>query len=179
MRHLIVLSGNSVKNKGWGELMLAEYAPRFNSVFLLEYDHWTSGEPLINFAAEEAKLALHVATLPVDTEIVLFAKSAGSLLAFLAINHTVLTPTRCVFFGIPFDMAAEELFKDNWGAVDNFTIPAIAFHNASDPTTSYEFTRDILAEHNTAITLITTEESDHWYGDTLTYNRAIIPFLAR
>ena len=179
MRHLIILSGNSLKNKGWGELMAAEYEPRFDSMFLLAYDHWTNGEANINFEAEEAKHAAHVATLPADTEIVLFAKSAGSLLAFLAIAHGTLAPIKCVFFGIPFDMAAKNLFKDNWGAVDNFSIPAIAFHNTNDPTAKFAFTRDTLAEHNPAITLVETNESDHWYGDTLTYNRTIIPFLVR
>jgi hypothetical protein len=76
-------------------------------------------------------------------------------------------------------MAAVNLFNDNWGPLDSFTIPAIAFHNTADPTTKYEFTKDTLAEHNPAIALIETSESDHWYGDTLTYNRTIIPFLAR
>jgi predicted alpha/beta hydrolase family esterase len=179
MRHIIILSGNSLKNKGWGELMLAEYGPRFDTAFMLEYDHWTSGEPNINFTAEEAKLATYVSSLPPFAEIVLFAKSAGSLLAFTAIHRGVLKPIKCIFFGIPFDMAAVSLFNDNWSAVDSFSIPAIAFHNTNDPTTSYEFTKDTLAEHSPAITLVTTEESDHWYGDTLTYNRTIIPFLAR
>ncbi len=159
--------------------MLAEYGPRFDTVFMLEYDHWASGEPTINFAAEEAKLASYVSSLPPYAEIVLFAKSAGSLLAFITIHHGVFKPIKCIFFGMPLDMAAMNHFKDNWGALDSFTIPTIAFHNTNDPTTSYEFTKDTLAEHNPAITLIPTEESDHWYGDTLTYNRTIIPFLAR
>ena len=177
MQQLIILSGNSVKNKGWGELILAEYGPRFDSAFLLEYDHWASGEANIDFAIEEKKLVAHVANLPTDTEIILFAKSAGSLLAFRVIDHGVVTPSSCIFFGIPFDMAAVNIFKETWEAIDNFTIPAIAFHNTNDPTTSYEFTRTSLAEHNPNITLVTTEESDHWYGDTQTYNRNIIPFL--
>ena len=176
---MIILSGNSLKNKAWGELMLAEYGPRFDSVCKLAYDHWTSGESNINFMSEESKLAAHVATLALDTEIILFAKSAGSLLAFMAVAHGVVTPAKCIFFGIPFDLAAGNIFKDNWGAVETFSIPAIAFHNTNDPTTSYECTRDTLIEHNSAITLIETDELDHWYGDTVTYNRTIIPFLAR
>ena len=179
MRHLIILSGNSLKNKGWGELMLAEYGLRFDTAFMLDYDHWTSGESNINFTTEEAKLSAYVSTLPPYAEIVIFAKSAGSLLAFTAIAHGVLKPIKCVFFGIPFDMAADNLFKNNWGAVDTFTIPAIALHNTDDPTTSYEVTKQTLIEHNPGITLIETGESDHWYGDIITYNRTIIPFLAR
>jgi hypothetical protein len=49
MRHLIVLPGNSLKNKGWGELILEHYASQFDSLFMLEYDHWVSGEPNIDF----------------------------------------------------------------------------------------------------------------------------------
>ncbi len=159
--------------------MMAEYGPRFEIAWMLSYDHWTSGEPNINFIAEEAKLATYVSSLPPYAEIVLFAKSAGSLLAFTAIDHGVLKPVKCILFGIPFDMASNSMFKDNWGAVDNFTIPTIAFHNTDDPTTSYEVAKQTLAEHAPTISLITTDETDHWYGDTLTYNRSIIPFLAR
>jgi hypothetical protein len=177
MKHLIVLPGNSQKNKAWGELMLAEYATQFDSAFMLEYDHWESGETNINFTKEEEKLRAHVAMLPAETEIILMAKSAGSLLAFLAIYHGALRPNFCVFFGIPFDLAADNLFKDDWSPVDSFASTAIAFHNLADPTTSYEFTKSILAVHAPRITLITTNEADHWYGDTVTYNPSIAALL--
>lgn len=179
MRHLLVLSGNNLKNKAWGELMAATYGSQFDSVHMVEYDHWVSGEPNINFVGEEAKIREHVATVPAETEIVLFAKSAGSLLAFLAIAHGAVTPTRCVFFGIPFDLAATELFKDDWSTVADFTLPAIAFHNVEDPTTSYEFTKNILATHSPHIALITTHEADHWYGDVETYSRDITRILEK
>jgi hypothetical protein len=177
MRHLIILPGNSVKNKAWGELMLEHYDPQFDSAFMLTYDHWESGEGNIDFVREVEKLSAHIGTLPVGTEIVLFAKSAGSLLAFRSIYHGVIMPSRCVFFGIPFDLAAEELFKDNWTAVDTFTVPALAFHNVADPTTSYEFTKATLAAHAPHITLITTNEVDHWYGDVQVYDSHIASFF--
>ncbi|MFN3693338.1 MAG: hypothetical protein ACK4SL_04605 [Candidatus Paceibacteria bacterium] len=179
MRHLIVLPGNSLKNKAWGELMLEMYTSQFDSAFMLEYDHWVSGEANINFAREEEKLRAHTASLPTGTVIVLMAKSAGSLLAFLAIHHRAITPSHCVFFGIPFDLAAENLFKDDWSAVDSFAIKAIAFHNVADPTTSYEFTKSMLEAHAPRITLITTNEADHWYGDTNTYTPTINTLLEK
>jgi hypothetical protein len=177
MRHLIVLPGNSQKNKAWGELMLTEYGAQFDSALMLEYDHWVSGEANIDFNKEEDKLRAHVATLPADTEVVLMAKSAGSLLAFLVIHHGAVTPNYCVFFGIPFDLAADNHFKDDWSPVDSFGIKAIAFHNVADPTTSYEFTKSVLDMHAPHITLITTNEADHWYGDTMTYNQSIAALL--
>lgn len=170
MRHLIVLSGNSLKNKAWGELIVEHYSPMYDSVFMLEYSHWESGEPLIDFVSEEAKLRAHVATLAPDTEVILFAKSAGSLLGLLAIAHGAVTPARSVFFGMPLDMAAGGIFKDDWSPLTSFRVPAIAFHNLEDPTTSYEFTKATLKEKAPHITLVTTHEADHWYGDLTTYD---------
>ncbi len=169
-KHLLVLSGNSLKNRGWGELVIDEYGPRFDSSYLLQYDHWDSGEPNINFVTEEIKIAAHIASLPVDTEVILFAKSVGSLLALLAIYHGAVTPVRIAFFGMPLDMAALDLFKDSWESLSSLVIPALAFHNVEDPTTNYEFTKDALAVHNPAITFVTTHEADHWYGDFTTYS---------
>ncbi len=170
MRHLIVLPGNSSKNKAWGELILEHYTPQFDSLFMLEYDHWASGEANINFAIEEVKLKTHIESLSSDTEIILFAKSAGSLLALQAIHHGVLKPVQVVFFGMPLDLAADKHFKDSWELLSSLNVPTIAFHNVADPTTSYEFTRSMLATHNRNIELIATVGIDHWYGDLNTYD---------
>lgn len=174
MRHLIVLPGNSVKNKAWGELMLKHYSEQFDSVCMVSYDHWESGEANIHFAREEEKIKEYVSSLPSGSEVTVFAKSVGSLLAFLSISHGAIAPAHCVFFGIPFDMAADILFKDSWAPVDSFTVPAIAFHNVEDPTTSYSFTKNALMEHASHIKLITTHEADHWYGDVTTYDQNIL-----
>jgi hypothetical protein len=173
MSHLIVLSGNSLKNKGWGELMLNHFASQFDSLFMLEYDHWVSGESNIDFAIEEAKLKTHIESLSLDTEITLFAKSAGSLLALQIMHHEILTPIQVVFFGMPLDLAADNHFKESWAPLSGVKVPAIAFHNIADPTTSYEFTKSMLTTHNPSITLITTHKSDHWYGDLETYDSYI------
>lgn len=174
MRHLIVLPGNSVKNKAWGELMIQHYSHQFDSVYLALYDHWESCEENINFAREEEKIREYVSSLAPGSEVTVFAKSVGSLLAFLSISHGAVLPVRCVFFGIPFDLAVNKLFTDSWAPVDSFTVPAIAFHNIEDPTTSYEFTKTALAEHAPHIKLITTHEADHWYGDVATYDQNIL-----
>lgn len=173
MRHLVVLSGNSLKNKSWGELILEHYSSRFDSVFMLEYDHWVSGEQNIDFSKEEAKPKSHVESASTDTEIILFAKSAGSLLGLLAIHNNVIKPVQVVFFGMPLDLAANNLFKDSWEPLSELKIPAIAFHNEADPTTSYEFTKTMLTTYNSDIKLITTHESDHWYGDLEAYDQHI------
>ncbi len=177
MRHLIILSGNSRKNQRWGEAAAEHYQSKFDSCYLSEYDHWLSGEPNLDFAVEESKLKLHVQSLAAGTKITILAKSAGSLLTFLAIHHGAIRPQRCIFFGIPFDLAAEGIFKDRWAAVDDFSIEALAFHNVADPTAGYEFTRSILERHTPGIKLIATHEMDHWYGDFATYDKYLVPFI--
>ena len=169
MRHILILPGNSSKNLAWEELMLSTFGGLFDSAYLHSYSHWKSGNANIDFVAEEAALKAHIRTLPAGAEVVIFAKSAGSLLAFQIIHHGVVVPAQCVFFGIPFDLAADDIFKQSWEAIDTFATPATAFHNLHDPTTSYDYTASILAAHAPHITLITTTELDHWYGDVDTY----------
>lgn len=177
MQHLIILPGNSKENQTWGEVMRDHYGPRFGSVHVATYEHWDMGGPIIDFNVELTKLKERPAPLFAESEVVLFAKSAGALLAFLAVAEGCVVPKTCVFFGIPFDLAAKQLFADDWSAVADFTVPAIAFHNRSDPTTDYRFTAATLAQYAPHIELITTTEMDHWYGDTDTYDSHIDTFL--
>ena len=170
MRHLIILPGNSLKNKVWGELILEHYAPKYDSVFMMEYNHWVSGAPNIDFTTESEKIQTHVDSLAPNTEITLFAKSAGSLLGLTVIHNKILMPVRVVFFGMPLDLAAGNHFKNSWALLSELTVPTIAFHNVADPTTSYEFTKSMLELHNPNINLITTHDADHWYGDLKTYD---------
>lgn len=173
MRHLIVFPGNSIKNKVWGELMLKHFGGRFDSAFMPSYDHWESGEVSIDFQREEEKIRQHVATLPSETQITILAKSVGSLLAFMSIAHGVITPIRCVFFGIPFDVASGTLFKESWESIDSFKVPATVFHNVEDPTASYEFTKTTLTSHVPHVKFVTTYEADHWYGDVAIYEKSL------
>jgi hypothetical protein len=110
-------------------------------------------------------------------ETIVMAKSAGALLAFVAAAEGVLVPSKAVFFGIPFDLAAEGIFKDDWSSVSNFKVPAIAFHNEQDPTADYRYTMAILAQHAPAIELFTTPDEDHWYGNTEVYDAHIAAFF--
>jgi hypothetical protein len=177
MQHLIILPGNSVKNRTWGEVMCDHYGLQFASVTLLEYDHWESGAPQIDFDVELQKLAERNTPLFAEDEIVIMAKSVGSLLTFVAIRDGVIAPKKCIFFGIPFDLAANDIFAEDWSPVESFKVPALAFHNVADPTADYRFTQATLAHYAPGITLITTNESDHWYGDTKTYDAPISEFL--
>ncbi len=178
MKELIILPGNSVKNRTWGEVMRDHYGPMFDSVYLHTYEHWETGGPIIDFDVELVKLRERTKPLfGEQAETIVMAKSAGALLAFVAASEGVLVPNKAIFFGIPFDLAAEGIFKDDWSPVTNFKMPAIAFHNEQDPTADYRYTMAVLAQHAPHVTLITTPENDHWYGNTEVYDAHIATFL--
>ncbi len=174
---LIILPGNNVTNQTWGGLVRDYYGPQFTSVHLVEYEHWAKEEPVIDFDVELVKLRERQGSLFNDEPTVVMAKSAGALLALVAVVESVLTPKACVFFGLPFALAAEGIFQNDWSAVSEFTTPALAFHNQQDPTADYRYTAAILAEHAPHIELVTTTADDHWYGDFATYDEQILPFL--
>ncbi len=92
MKHLIVLPGNSLQNQSWGIRMASHYGEYFDSIHTVEYDHWKTGEADINLALEEERLREHVATLPKGTQIIVLAKSAGSILTFLAVQSGAINP---------------------------------------------------------------------------------------
>jgi hypothetical protein len=177
MRSLLILPGNSLKNKAWGEAVAAHYGPRFERVVAHEYEHWETGAATIDFNKEVERVKEAMVQVPEGNEVTVFAKSAGSLLTFIAVKAGAVVPARCVFFGIPFDLAATGLFEHDWSPVESFSVPAIAFHNEGDPTAAYQPTVDMLAAYAPHITLVTTYESDHWYGDFATYNEPLKSFL--
>ena len=177
MNHLIVLPGNSLKNRTWGEVMVNHYGPRFDSVYMQSYEHWERGAPVIDFDVELVKLRERTMPLFESPEVTVIAKSAGALLTFVAAAEGVLKPDKCIFFGIPFDLAAKGIFKDDWSAVENFKTPAITFHNYNDPTADYRFTMATLEQYAPHIQFVTTEGDDHWYGDTDTYDQHLQDFL--
>ena len=178
MQHLLILPGNSVENRTWGEVMFAHYGPQFGSARMASYEHWEDGGPIIDFDVELVKLReLQTAPLFNADDLVVMAKSAGSLLAFVAAAEGVVTPTKAIFFGIPFDMAAQGIFHADWSAVENFKVPTLIFHNEADPTTQHNFTEATVRQYLPQAEFVTTSGTDHWYGDTDTYNPYINKFL--
>ena len=84
MNFLLVLPGNSLKNKEWGEACVEHYSSWFDKVHMQYYDHWQDGSSETNIEAELEKLKN--ITLPEDVNLFVFAKSIGSLLALVAIQ---------------------------------------------------------------------------------------------
>lgn len=177
MQKLIVLSGNSIKNKAWGEACVEHFHSWFGEVYMQYYAHWEEGTNEIDFEGELQKLSEEVKRSKVGTEFVVFAKSVGSLITLIAVKRGIIAPKQCVFFGMPLDLAAEGLFKDDWSPLSKFTIPSLAFHNDHDPTANYEFTKNKLAELSSVIQLVPTHGGDHVYVPFEPYEDQIKNFL--
>jgi hypothetical protein len=175
MQKLIVIPGNSKRNKEWGEAVVSHYAEKFDDVYMQSYDHWESGEQDINIEVELNKLREVVESS--DADYIVFAKSIGSLLTLLAVQKGFIQPKKCVFFGMPLEMASQELFKDDWSPLATFSIPAIAFHNDNDPI-NHDYTKEALEAHSSGgITFYTKVGSDHNYTEFEAYDEEIDRFL--
>ena len=178
MSHLIVLPGNSPRNRAWSESCVDYFSLQFNTVHMQTYDHWESAEQWLDFAIEQHKLQQHVAELPTSTAVTIMAKSIGTILALKSIKHAEVAPTRCVFFGMPLDLAAADIFQNDWSPLRDLTIPTMAFHNDADPTASYDFTKATVAELAPSVELVTCQDNTHDYCNFDEYFPKINAFLS-
>lgn len=177
MKKLIILPGNSPKNKAWGEGVAAHFGSLFDDVYMQSYKHWETGEEVIDFEHEAKRLAEAAAG---GGEQYVFAKSFGSILTFTAVHQGLIAPRACIFFGIPFNLVeGHDIWSGAWSPVETFVVPAIAFHNEHDPVADYAFTNRILAKHGTgSIRTIPMSGDNHTYDDFAAYDPHVKDFLA-
>lgn len=178
MKKLLILPGNSQRNKAWGEACAQHFLDWFDVVYVQNYNHWSTGEQRIDFEAEIEKIDIIVTDNQTEVgEWYVFAKSVGSLLALEAYADGVIDPKKAVLFGMPLDMAAKDIYAEDWSALKEFSVPSIAFHNHDDPTTSYDFTVEKLKQYGTDFTIVSTDGDTHDYLDFAEYEPYIKDFL--
>lgn len=176
MKKLIVLSGNSLRNKEWGEQCLDAYRDLFDEAEMLYYNHWQSGAEFIDIPAEVEKLKAIVAKTS-EAEVYVIAKSIGSIVTLVATHLGVLRPVKAIFFGMPLDYAVAEVFDGDQSPLSQFTVPTLAYHNDNDPKADYMFTKQKLAELAPHITLVALQGDNHDYLDFADYQDAIKEFF--
>ena len=119
--NLILLAGNSIDNREWIEEVESVLKPLFYSTQIQYYDHWQSGEELIDLDKEIKKLT---ETTKSKKQYIIFAKSAGGLITLKAIYQRKISPSRCIFVGIPINWAKKYGFDiAKW--FKDFNIPLI------------------------------------------------------
>lgn len=177
MKKLLVLAGNSVQNREWGEACAGFFRTDFDLVFFPHYDHWSTGAQNMNLAAEVEKIRETVTESDAEGEWYIFAKSIGSVLALKTIQQGVIKPEKCVFFGMSLNIAAT-LYGEDRSYLSECDVPALAFHNNEDPTAEYGFVVEKLRTLAPTITLRTIEGNTHDYLDFHMYAPEIKEFLA-
>lgn len=176
MKKLLVLAGGSQRNQVWGEACSEYFKSRFDMVFFIHYDHWATGEKNIDFDKELEKITATVEGTDNDDEWYIFAKSIGSILALKAVAANAISPTKCVFFGMPFSVVEDIIFKDDWSLLETFTVPTLAFHNDNDPTALHDLAKEKITALAPSIELETLHGDNHDYLDFSSYEERITVF---
>lgn len=159
--NLILLGGTSVENKKWIEDVENLFKPLFKTTKIIYYDNWQTGQWMINLDKEKEKLIKVTKNLD---KYVIFAKSAGSIVAIKAIFENKIFPQNCLFVGIPLKWAKKNNFNiDNW--FRGFSVPTVILQHTSDPFGSSKEIKDLISNKD-----ITNVELKEIPGNTHDYN---------
>lgn len=173
MKYLLVLAGNSVRNRAWGEACVQKFEDQFDLTFFPQYKHWESGEPQLDFETELELLRKMTEGVDKNTEWYIFAKSIGTILAMKAVQQKIIVPTKCVFFGLPLAVARD----GDWSFLSEFNSPTLAYHNDHDPVADYACAVSKLKAVASKINLKTLSGSTHDYLDFADYESDINNFI--
>ncbi len=157
---LIVLPGNSKRNKEWADGAAAASVSSFDDVYKHYYKHWETGEELINFDFELAQVVEKVG----DEAIAVFAKSAGSVLTINGNYLGKLKPVKCLFVGLPLGTPEQEAQLGE--KILSLSVPTTIIQNTNDPYSDYARVKNFVTKVNLPnITLIETPGDNHDYLD--------------
>lgn len=164
--NLILLSGNSVRNKDWiHEADLAIQA-LFTDTFVQNYKHWESGQPNIDLEAELAALRTTVAAI--EQPYGIFAKSIGMVLSTQAIEKGIIKPAFLLYMGAPLGYI-ETSYPTFARVLANAQLPLVIMHNEHDPVGSSSavqaYLSNTLTDSLPGYTYIETVGSTHDYQD--------------
>lgn len=157
--NVLFLGGMSERNKPWIFEVERTLAPLFNKTLVHEYSHWSDPNKIANLNEELAAAAEKTKSLG---EYIIFAKSFGSLLSLQGMYEGVLTPTKCIFAGLPLKLALGEGMDLRSLLVARKT-PILLIQNSHDPVGSYQKLKTLT--QNTSIQLIELPGDTHNYDD--------------
>ena len=162
--NLILLPGNSRENRTWIDLVEHQLGPSFSHTAVHYYDHWWTDESdaELDFDSELLKLA---GTVQEFDKYVIFAKSAGVLLAMRGIFEGILEPSVCFFVGTAVNWGLSKgLDINTWFA--NYDVPTLFIQKEQDPAIPYTELVSFLDSNNvTGYHAVSIAGNDHSYSD--------------
>jgi predicted esterase len=170
---LFILPGNSPQNKEWVEKLKEGLAEKVNEVYIQYYDHWQTGEEIINLGRELEKLIKEINL----QQYLLLGKSAGVLVILKGIFENKLKPKACIFLGTPIFWARALNFSiDEY--LKNFQTPTIFIHQSEDPAISANDLQELLLILKVKnYKFITIPGNDHSYNDFTLISHYIFQFI--
>lgn len=171
-----MLPGNTVGNKSWIEEVEQSLKPNFSSTNIQFYRHWQTGGDLIGLDHELKELVDKTSKL---SDYLIFAKSAGVVLAIRGICEGKIRPRCCVFVGTPVLWANEKGFDfDKW--ITNFRVPALFIQQENDPAMPADGLKDYL--NNKGVTnykFIKIPGASHDYPNIEQLKEFVLGFLQK
>lgn len=171
---LILLGGNSLKNKEWIYRVSSVLEPLFEEIKVQDYKHWESGEEIINL---EGELRVLEETTKNFEEYIVFAKSAGVVLTLKGVHEKKINPKKCVFVGTPILWSRENIFEiDLW--LEDYSIPTLFIQQAGDPAYAYKDLAELLKDKRVKnYKIIKLEGTSHDYEDLEVLKKEMSKFI--
>jgi hypothetical protein len=178
MNHLIILPGESELDSAWATRVASRFGLSFDTIYSQTYSHWGKDpQKEFDLVIEIEKLRSHLASLPADTMVVIFAKYLGAILALSAGELNSGLVKQAFLFGPSFDWANRHIFVDDFSALEKYQIPTTVFHSQHDPASSYVHAKETVEQHCPAASFITTSGFEFTYNDYFSYAKHISPIL--
>jgi len=158
----LLLPGNSKHNEAWVHQLSLELSGCFNNLAVHHYKHWAKDNMMIDIDGEITDAVNEVSG---SRDYAIVAKSIGCVLTAKAVSERKLSPSFCVFLGLPLGLINRNISQMSmWlRAVSTNTI---VIQNEEDPAGSYEAVQtyiDSLGLSN--IKLVKAAGATHNYDD--------------
>jgi len=160
--NLLLLSGNSKRNKEWIHRVGEALSDSFSSTLVHHYRHWDSGEEFIDLDYELGKVVQEAQNLKSYS---IFAKSVGSILALKGTVAQLLQPSSIIITGLPLSLIeTENIPVLEW--FKKIRIPITIAQNNQDPLGSYDEVKKFAGRTNRpGLTIVKLTGNTHDYED--------------
>lgn len=154
----LFLGGNSTNNYEWIHSVEIEMKSLFTETFVLNYYHWENGEDSIDFKRE----LKHLETLMFDPYFV-FCKSAGSILALLAIKGGIIKPKKILICGFAYSYAKSRNIDPEKLLLDTKANDIHFIQKEFDPAINVSDLKKVLIKLNLDFEIIQIPGDNHSY----------------
>ena len=176
--NLILMSGNSLRNRDWIYQVEKALKPLFSQTYVNVYDHWAKSQPMADIQLEADKLAKLANSM--DREYTIFAKSIGSVITLQDIAEAKIKPAYLVITGLPLNLVDElNLPLEQW-LLYTRDIPTLIIQNSKDPVGSFaRLSNYVTADHtHTSLNLVEIAGNDtHDYDDLANLKSLVKDFI--